>query len=256
MRMTRGRRIVVVLLSAFAAWHVFASFLWIGPYSGIRQAVPGDLLQQYMIPMFGQSWSVFAPDPINGDYRLQIRATLGEDEDARETEFVDATAAELAMLSHNLTPPRAAIHANEVTSNLFNAFNRLSNEQKEIAALGYYNGDDWNDRLSAALAVTGDPALATAYFEAEQTVTAYATQVAHAVWGEEVAFVQFVVSRQNVVPYADRDDPDVQRPPVQSVPTGWRGLLEHEGQSRENFTNVFLRGMELSGQAELIETRA
>ncbi|MGO2112577.1 MAG: DUF5819 family protein [Pseudoclavibacter sp.] len=255
-RMTRGRRAVIVLLSAFTAWHVFASFLWIGPYNNIRQAIPGDMLQQYMIPMFGQSWSVFAPEPINGDYRLQIRATLGDEEGARETDFVDATAAEFAMLAYNLTPPRASIHANEVTSTLFNAYKGLSDEQKEIVALGYYSGNDWDDRLDAALEVTGDPASARAYFDAEQTVTAYATQAAYAVWGEEVTYVQFVVSRQNVIPYEQRNDPDAQRPAVQPVPTGWRGPVELPGQSRDNFANVFLRALELSGQSDLIETRA
>lgn len=254
-RMTRGRRSILIMLCAITAWHVFASFLWIGPYSGLRQVVPGDLLRQYMIPMFGQSWSVFAPDPINGDYRLQIRATVGEGDAAHDTEFVDATAAEFSMLTNSLTPPRGAIQASEIASAMFNAYNKLSDEQKEIVALGYYNGDDWDDRLRDALIATGSESAATTYLAAEERVNAYATQVAYAVWGGDVTHVQFTVSRQNVVPFEDRHNPDAQRPAVQPVPTGFRGLIEYPGQSRDAFADVFLRGMQHSGQGDLIETQ-
>ena len=253
-RMNAGRRSILVVLCAITAWHIFASFLWIGPYSGLRQVVPGDLLRSYMIPMFGQSWSVFAPEPINGDYRLQIRATVGEGDDARDTGFVDATAAELSMLTNNLTPPRAAIQASEVASAMFNAYNKLSDEQKEIVALGYYNGDDWHDRLRSALLATGGESAATAYLAAEERVNAYATQVAYAVWGGDITHVQFAVSRQNVVPFAERHNPAAERPAVQPVPSGFRGLIEYPGQSRDAFAAVFLRALDRSGQGDLIET--
>lgn len=251
-RMTTGRRAVLVVLCAFAAWHIFASFLWIAPYSGMRQAVPGNLLQQYMIPMFGQSWSVFAPEPINGDYRLQVRATVGEGNEARETEFVNATDAELAMLTHNLVPPRGAIQSTEIASNLFNAFHDLSAQQQEVVALGYYNGDDWRERMTESLSATGNAEVAADYLEAEATVNAYATQAAHAMWGDDVVHVQFVVSRQNVVPFEERHDPEAERPAVQPVPTGWRGLIVMPGQSHEAFADTFLTGVEMSGQDDLI----
>src|SRR5690625_6020841 len=33
---------------------LFATFLWIAPSSALRDVVPGNALQSYMIPMFGQ----------------------------------------------------------------------------------------------------------------------------------------------------------------------------------------------------------
>ncbi|WP_256999506.1 DUF5819 family protein, partial [Microbacterium sp. SZ1] len=57
-----------VKLIAFGAclltlWHVGASFLWIAPYSALREIPTQEVLAGYMLPMFGQSWSVFAPEP-------------------------------------------------------------------------------------------------------------------------------------------------------------------------------------------------
>ncbi len=69
-------RVVLVLVTLLTAWQVFAQFLWIAPASALRELVPGNLLMSWQIPWFGQSWSVFAPDPINGNYHLKVRALV------------------------------------------------------------------------------------------------------------------------------------------------------------------------------------
>ena len=46
----------------------------------------------------------------------------------------------------------------------------------------------------------------------EHRSTAYATQVARAIWGDKVQQVQYRVSRQNIIPFAQRHNPDAQRP--------------------------------------------
>lgn len=241
-------RVVVVLAALFTAWHIFATFLWIAPPSGLRQAVPGNLLQRYMIPLHGQSWSVFAPEPINGDHRLQVRAIVLENGKPRTTEWVDATRAELSLAHHNLLPPRAAIQSTELASSFKGAYDKLPAQSKKIAGLGYFNGDDWEARMGAELRRNGTGSVTTKYITAEHKVTAYSTQVAHAVWGDDVQQVQFVVSRQNVIPFARRNDPNAKRPPVQVATTGWRGLVEEPGQDRDNFGKTFRRALKESGQ--------
>lgn len=249
-KITRGKRIFVVAAALFTAIHIFASFLWIAPASGLRQLFPGDSLQNYMIPMFGQSWSVFAPNPINGDYKLEIRAVILEDGEEVETEWVDATAAELSMHVRNPFPPRAAMSGHDMSSRLKGAYDKLSDGQKEVTSLGYYKGDDWEERLDEALLDNGEENPAEKYAEMEHLAVAYATQVAYAVWGDDVIYVQLLPSRQNVIPYAERNNPDAVRPDVQPVTLGWRGTIEEEGQSRTNFQKTFLRGFEKSGQAQ------
>ena len=40
-RLTTLRRVLILLGVFFTAWHIFATFLWIAPSSGLRQVVPG-----------------------------------------------------------------------------------------------------------------------------------------------------------------------------------------------------------------------
>jgi len=235
-------RILFLLVGAVTVWHVFASFLWISPPSVVRELVPGTALDSYMIPWFGQSWSVFAPEPINGDYTLEVRAILhtaggGESE---PTEWVDATDAELGLARYTLFPPRAAGLATHQASLLFGTWDALDAEQQRIAGLNYYRGDAWLGRMSSDMKAQGDPKAVENYIVQERYTGAYATQVANTVWGEKnVKYVQFQVSRQNVIPFEKRHDPKAEAPAPQVKETGWRGTLVMPGQSQHDFDAVF-----------------
>lgn len=232
-------RVFLVIASLITAWHVFASFLWIAPYSPLREVVPTGMLHSYMIPMFGQSWSVFAPDPINGSYALNVRAVI-EDENGEEevTEWVDATKVELSMVQYNLFPPRAGVQAAQTASELKGAFDGLTADHKVIAGLNYFQSG-WEERMEEKMESYGSPEVVDAYMVKEHMITAYATQVAHAMWGDDVIRIQYQVSRQNVIPFQQRNDPQAQLPPVKIVQTGWRGPIENPGQSSDNFADIF-----------------
>lgn len=227
----------MVVALVMTAWHVAASFLWIAPAGPARDAVPGDALRNYMLPMYGQSWSVFAPAPINGDHRLDIRAVVVENGEERVTDWVRATDVEISLSRHNLFPPRAANLAINVSSAHQSAYDDLNDDHEAVVAVDYVQ-DEWQPRLEEDLESDDDGAV-DPYLEAEEELTAYATQVAYAVWGENVARVQFQTTRQNVVPFAERNEPDAQKPPLQVVNTGWRGLIERDDQSREQFADYF-----------------
>ncbi|WP_166315784.1 DUF5819 family protein [Microbacterium excoecariae] len=228
-------RAIAILATLFTAWHVFASFLWIAPWAPLREVVPTKVLSGYMIPMFGQSWSVFAPEPINGDYRFEVRALV----DGEATEWVSASDVELTMIQYHLFTPRAGIQAMDVSSQFRGAWADLDEDQREVAELNYFKAD-WEQRMGEAMKAYGeDPLLVDDYVAQEHRATAYATQVALAIWGDDVEQVQFQATRQNVIPFAERHEPDAERPGIQYSPTGWRGLVVNEGQSEENFADVF-----------------
>ncbi|WP_347813099.1 DUF5819 family protein [Leucobacter luti] len=236
-------RILAAFISASAVLHISASFLWIAPYSeGARSLFPGgqEGLSAYMLPFFGQSWSVFAPDPINGDYSLQVRAVLDEEGTVRTTEWVNATNAEMGMLTYNLLPPRAAIQSVELSSRFAGAWQALSDDHRVVVGLGYYEGNDWMQRLEHKLRSYGGEDAIKDYLARERQVTQYATQVAQAVWGEDVVAIQFEVKRQNVLPFKQRADHEASLPPVSTFSTGWRGQLVANGQSSKDFAEVFL----------------
>ncbi len=234
-------RIAATIALLVTGWHLFASFLWISPYTPLREVVPSTALSQYMLPWFGQSWSVFAPEPINGDYHLEVRANVGEGDDVTTTEWVDAVDVEWQMAHHNLFPPRAANLALQQASDFRAAYGELTDEQKDIAALNFYEGDSWLGREMAAMKDIGDNTDdVTAFIVAERYTDAYATQVATALWGDDVTQVQYRVWRQNIVPFEQRNHPDAKRPDPVYFTTGWRGLITLPGQSEEAFRAVFL----------------
>ena len=233
-------RLCTVVALALTAWHILASFLWIAPPGPARDAVPGDALRLYMLPLFGQSWSVFAPEPVNGDHRLEVRALIETDGTEVVTDWVSPTDVELSLSRHNLFPPRAANLGLQVASAHKGAYEDLDEEHEE-ALKQDFTTQDWPARLSAALASPDDDeeTAVDTYLEAEELTTAYATQVAYAVWGDDVTRVQFRTTRQNVIPFAERNEPDAEKPALQVVDTGWRGLIERDDQSREQFADYF-----------------
>ena len=242
-RRTRGARVALAVAALVTAWHIFASFLWIGPPMPLRQVVPGNLLTQYMIPWLGQSWSVFAPAPINGNYDLKLRAVLADDDGAEiVTDWISAVDAEQKMLVHNLFPPRASSLALKQATALKGAWDALTPGQKKIAELNYFKGDDWLGRMQVAMNEANERkntmAVAT-YIVQERYTDAYAVQAARAVWGQKVVRVQYQTSRQNIIPFEQRNNPKAKLPPLQYAVTGWRGLIVMPGQNEQQFAEIF-----------------
>lgn len=229
------RRWVMVVMAGFVAWHMFATFLWISPNTPLRDVVPKAVLYGYMSPLFSQAWSVFAPEPINADYYLDVRAQLETDGEVTTTEWVRPTDVEASLVQYNLTPPRAGVLAADITGELYSAFRELEDESTEVVGWNWHE-DNWSSRLGARLEEEG---AAGSYVEAERLANAYATQVAYAVWGDDVLRIQYKVSRHPVIPFAERDNPNAERPEPISQFYGWRGVIENDGQSRDQFRDYF-----------------
>ncbi|PSL36970.1 hypothetical protein CLV49_0573 [Labedella gwakjiensis] len=232
------QRIVVVVLVAIAGWHCAATYLWIAPGTAIREALPDGMLSSYMNPLFDQNWSVFAPDPIDGNYALEVRATVIGDGGREVTEWVDATEAEQSMLAGTLLQARAGIVGHKQAMKYYTAYFDLSEEQRGVIADGYFEGE-WVERLrSAVIEVEGESETVWTYLRQEWKATAYATQVARATWGDDVEQVQYRISRSNVVALENRDDPDAVPAPTY-IDSGWRGLVDRKNQSDSAFADVF-----------------
>lgn len=234
------KRILVLIAVALTGWHLFATFLWVAPRSELRDVVPGDALREYMLPMFSQSWSVFAPTPISGDYYFEVRAAVEQDGELEVTEWVRASDVEQSLATYRPFPPRAAKGGFNQARAFYVEWQDLQTDAKEIARLNYYKGEDWSDRLrTGLLSQTEATADVENYLQEERRSLAYATQVALAVWGEDVERIQFKASRQAIIPWSQRDDPEVERPEPRVSNPGWRGLVVEEGQSQEAFTDYF-----------------
>lgn len=240
-RNTIVRRSLISVATLVTLFHLFATFLWVAPASNLRLLFPGDTLTQYMIPMWGQSWSVFAPEPINGDYYFDVRAVVAdEDGDETTTDWMRATDVELSRATYHLFPPRSAGLGIDVASTLKAEWDALSQEQSILVGEDYFAGKDPIQQMSADLAeIPSEDSNVEEYLTAERVATGYATQIARAVWGDDVVRVQYQASRKNVIPYADRNNPNAERPPIQPVHTGWRALEVRDRQSDALFADYF-----------------
>ena len=245
------RRIVLVLAALLASWHIFATLLWVAPFSVLREAIPcgNDTLTSWMIPFFGQSWSVFAPAPINGNYAFRVRALVqSSDGSLTTTNWLDAAAVDLSMSQHNLLPPRAANLGVQEASRFKDAWDTLNASDKIITGLDWYAGEEWRTELTSKLLSYGNQeAVVSSYMDQELYATAYATQVAEAAWGQTVIRVQFQVSRQNIPSFQNRNNPNVPPQPVQIAETGWRPGVTLPGQDSARFAEIFQQNLARMG---------
>jgi hypothetical protein len=243
-RTSGGRRIVMHvsagLVGLFAVWHIVATSLYATPATPLRELVPNAAFIAYNYPMFDQNWSVFAPEPISANYELSVRSATLVDGQLVNTEWVNASKTELKLLRHNPLSPRAgyASYAQALGTNL--AYKKLSEAEQAVVGQSYYEGDMWGQQLEDAMRSQGgsDPDTVNAYLKQEWVTVAYATQVAKAVWGDEALYVQYRISIDNSVPFASRHDDAAQRSLV-TVDSGWRGLVEREGQDDNHFADLF-----------------
>lgn len=238
--LTVPKRLALVALTLVLGWHLFASFLWIAPVSALREVVPGNALERYMIPMFGQSWSVFAPDPISADYYFDVRAVIVVDGEETATEWLRASDVELSRATHHLFPPRSSSSAIAQAMSIRSAWDDLSRQQKDVSSANYYEGDDWHTRMIDSLAgVPGDHDALEQYRNEDTAATAYSTQVALAVWGDSVQRIQYRVARHPVVSFDNRNDTNPARPDPSYIEPGWRGLVQDPEQSQILFATYF-----------------
>ena len=127
------------------------------------------------------------------------------------------------------------------------AYRGLNDAQREVLSSSNFHREGDRALLEQQLAVEGS---ATAYMTASDYVTAYATQVAYALYGEghEILAVQSRVVYNPVIRWNDRFDPEAVPPASVTTVEGWREPLEYAGQDREEFARTFLDWYDAAGE--------
>ncbi|WP_166848668.1 DUF5819 family protein [Isoptericola sp. BMS4] len=232
-------RWVVVVAAALALVvlvHSAATALWIAPRNPVSQAA-AEPLGKVMDPMFQQSWSLFAPTPINVANSLEVRAF---DADLNATEWVDVTDVEIsANFTHQLFPNRASRPTRMLAARAHAQFIKLTDDERHALG-GHYHHDAW-PRLAEALEEADGSSsaarrrLVLAY---DKTMAAYATEYVRATVTElDPVYVQFRVVRQRAAPYASRDEV----PQAIAYTFGRRPMYEFSRQDSEAFREAIER---------------
>jgi predicted metal-dependent hydrolase len=238
--------VTMIVVLALAATHMFFTAVVNVPYAELKYGpLPGRAADAYTRPFFIQNYRIFAPNPASENRSLWVRAWVEDASGQRsETEWINATAVELADPTRRVLRKQLTILAAE---RYMAAYRGLNDAQREILASANYHEEGGRERLEAQLASEGD---ASAYMIASDYAVAYATQVAHALYGEDhqILAVQARVVYNPVIRWNDRFDSDAAAPASIVTHEGWRQPLEYTGQDREAFARTFRDWYEAAGE--------
>ncbi|WP_053205086.1 DUF5819 family protein [Jiangella muralis] len=232
---------VAFFLVGLLVLHFAATFLWNAPSNPIKDSV-GAQVSGYMRPFFQQNWSLFAPNPVNAEDELRVRAQV-EDPQTGElstTDWADATRLEWTLITHDPAPSRASRLTSNLHRRVNTAWDALTDEQQEIVATDYVDMEDWRPLANDLIAAQGGETSGRVanIVRADRVATGYSTQLARALWGEDVVAVQFQLVRTPVPRWDVRFDPVPEDPQRTVRDFGWRPALIDADQDEAAFADV------------------
>lgn len=224
--------------------HFLITFLWNAPSNPIREAVNGQVTG-YIQPFFQQNWSLFAPNPINAQEEVWVRARLvGPQTGAVAiTEWVSATQLEWTIVRHNPAPARVNRLSSNLSRRINTAWNELTAEQRDIVAQDHLDMTDWRPLADDLIEAQGGQASSriASMVRVDRVATGYATQLAEALWGKNVVAVQFQLRRTPVPRWEERNEPTPDRSASTIRDFGWRPLLVDRNQDESLFAHTIER---------------
>lgn len=206
-RFPLAAKIFAVAVCLVLAWHFLATYTWNASPNATREAIGDKALTAYMIPLFGQSWSVFAPNPGSTNQSLEVRALVDKDGVETETEWFSLTefSTERDVQLHPI-PSRMYLNNYILADRYFDSAMAIPENIRDVAGRDYF-GDSWGDPLRndllAAMGTT-ESANVDNFVNYELTVLGLVSEVAIARWGDDVTKVQVRIVKTPVVPFAER----------------------------------------------------
>ncbi|MEU0564886.1 DUF5819 family protein [Nonomuraea sp. NPDC005983] len=192
------RRIVVLACvgcALFLVFHFVAIFLFVAPPNPIS-AMTAPIVNGYLNPYFRQNWELFAPDPIDSNTHVLVRAKIrnaGGQES--QTGWLDISAPELAKVRGTALPGRITRLVGGGRQLIADANVKPPGESADNDA----EGED------GAAQRPPDPLLQA---QAVRHMSTILTLAARARWGDGVTAVQMRISSRLYPRFADPHDGD------------------------------------------------
>lgn len=202
---SRTARLAVWATLVLVGCHILAIALWVGPDNQARRKIGVDRLGQYVLPMFDQNWSVFAPEADYGNDMFSIRGKVREENGAvTETGWVPVTEKELVpAVRHHPFPSRTTAITNRLASEHVKTFGALGQKQRDLVfAIGAdVDLDEERERLISAATSDAERAAVPGYIKVQTAIEYFLSGIAHGVWGDDVLEIQIQRSRVVVPNY-------------------------------------------------------
>jgi uncharacterized protein DUF5819 len=222
------RSAFAAVASLIAGIHMLAVTLAAIPTNPVSDALDPQL--DYLTPFFGQSWRLFAPNPIDEDKSLLVQgAYVDSGGKLRVTPWVDWTTVEQDVIEHRLIGGRAGYITTKFYPALDEEFRELeSPEQRSLSQRSSPLAPPPWSALKAYLAQVGpdDDDLAD-YLRYDRAAARLATNVVDARWPKrDLNAVRYALREHGVVPFDARHGDKAERQAARPAPTvrigGWR----------------------------------
>ncbi|MEO3751631.1 DUF5819 family protein [Streptomyces sp. B6B3] len=95
-------------LGVYAVYHLLLVFLFVAPANTVSQEY-GEGMREYIYPEFEQTWKLFAPNPLQRNVAIEVRAEVRDEDGGRTTtDWISLTAMDLEGIVHNPMPSHTA----------------------------------------------------------------------------------------------------------------------------------------------------
>jgi hypothetical protein len=224
---TESRSVFAAVASTLVGLHMLAVTLAAIPTNPVSDALDAQL--DYLRPFFGQSWRLFAPNPVDEDKTILVQgAYVDDDGELRTTKWINWTSVEQDVIEHRLVGGRAGYISTKFYPSLDEEYQELENPDQKVlsARTSPIDPPSWT-ALRAYLARIGpDEDDLADYLRWDRAATRLASDVVAARTTGEITAVRYALREHEVTPYDSRhlDDADREeaRPPATMRIGGWR----------------------------------
>ncbi|MFF8511555.1 DUF5819 family protein [Streptomyces sp. NPDC015492] len=99
--------VALAVVGVFACVHLAMVFLHVAPSNTLTKR-HGQAVDDWIYPEFEQNWKLFAPNPLQQNVSVEVRAELADAAGGRRTTgWIDLTAEDAAAVRHNPMPSHA-----------------------------------------------------------------------------------------------------------------------------------------------------
>ncbi|MFF8831989.1 DUF5819 family protein [Streptomyces sp. NPDC015131] len=96
--------VALAVIAVFACVHLAMAFLHVAPSNTLTKQ-HGEAVDDWVLPEFEQNWKLFAPNPLQQNIAVHVRAeVVGEDGARRTTGWIDMSAEDGEAIRGNLLP--------------------------------------------------------------------------------------------------------------------------------------------------------
>jgi len=197
------------------------------PTNPVSEAVAGQL--DYLRPFFGQSWRLFAPNPIDEDKTLLVQgAYVDEAGELQTTQWINWTKVEQDVIEHRLVGGRAGYISTKFYPSLDEEFQELENPEQKVLSerTSPLDPPSWSALRNYLARIGPDEDDLADYLRFDRAAARLASDVVAARTPYELTAVRYALREHGVVPYDARHLDEAERQEARPKATqrigGWR----------------------------------